>query len=57
MDLQIIQERIYMIRSQKVMLDFHLAEMYEVETKVLKQAVNRNKNRFPSDFMAGRRCD
>jgi hypothetical protein len=33
------------------MLDFDLAEMYEVETKVLKQAINRNKKRFPSDFM------
>ena len=51
MDLQIIQERIYMIRGQKVMLDFHLAEMYEVETRALKQAVKRNIERFPSDFM------
>ena len=33
------------------MLDFHLADLYEIETKVLKQAVRRNLNRFPSDFM------
>ncbi len=51
MELQIIQERIFLIRGQKVMLDFHLAEMYEVENRVLKQAVKRNLERFPDDFM------
>ncbi|MDX8341635.1 ORF6N domain-containing protein [Draconibacterium sp. IB214405] len=51
MDLQIIQNRIIEIRGQRVMLDFHLAELYEVETKVLKQAVRRNIERFPEDFM------
>jgi len=51
MQLTVIQNKIYEIRSQKVMLDFDLAEMYEVETKVLNQAVKRNANRFPKDFM------
>ena len=48
---QKILNRIYMIRGQKVMLDRDLAEMYGVETKVLKQAVKRNMERFPKDFM------
>ena len=43
--------KIYVIRNQKVMLDRDLAELYGVETKVLKQAVKRNLNRFPEDFM------
>lgn len=51
MQITVIQKKIFEIRGQKVMLDFHLAEMYEVETKKLKQAVKRNLNRFPSDFM------
>jgi hypothetical protein len=51
MQLSVIQNKIYEVRGMKVMLDFDLAEMYEVETKVLKQAINRNKKRFPSDFM------
>jgi len=51
MELTVIQNKIYEIRGQKIMLDFDLAEMYGVETKVLKQAVKRNANRFPSDFM------
>ena len=51
MDLQIIQDKIYEIRGQKVMLDFDLAEMYQVETRVLNQAVKRNAERFPEDFM------
>jgi hypothetical protein len=51
MELQIIQNKIFEIRGHKVMLDFHLAELYEVETKVLKQAVKRNIKRFPDDFM------
>ena len=51
MQITVIQKKIFEIRGQKVMLDFHLAELYEVETKVLKQAVKRNINRFPADFM------
>ena len=51
MQLQIIQNKIHLIRNQNVMLDFDLAEMYEVETKRLKEAVRRNIDRFPSDFM------
>ncbi|MBX9782184.1 MAG: ORF6N domain-containing protein [Chitinophagaceae bacterium] len=51
MQLSVIQTKIYEIRGLKVMLDFDLAEMYEVETRVLKQAVKRNLHRFPSDFM------
>lgn len=51
MQLSIIQNKIHEIRGQKVMLDFDLAEMYEVETRALKQAVKRNLNRFPADFM------
>ena len=51
MDLQVIQSKIYEIRGQQVMLDFDLAELYDVETKRLKEAVRRNITRFPSDFM------
>ena len=42
---------IYFIRGEKVMLDNDLAKLYAVETRVLKQTVRRNINRFPSDFM------
>ena len=49
--LQVIQSKIYEIRGQKVMLDRDLAEMYDVQTKVLNQAVKRNIERFPEDFM------
>lgn len=49
--LLLIQNKIYELRGQKVMLDRDLAELYGVETKVLKQAVKRNIGRFPSDFM------
>ncbi len=49
--LQVIQSKIYEIRGQKVMLDFDLAEMYQIETRVLNQAVKRNIERFPKDFM------
>jgi hypothetical protein len=49
--IQSIQNRIYEIRGERVMLDFDLAALYEVETKVLNQAVKRNIKRFPSDFM------
>lgn len=48
---ELVISRIYVIRDMKVMLDRDLAELYGVETKVLKQAVKRNINRFPSDFM------
>ena len=51
MDLQIIQSKIYEIRGCRVMLDSDLAALYQVETKALKQAVKRNIERFPSDFM------
>jgi hypothetical protein len=51
MELITIQNKIYEINGQKVMLDFDLAEMYDVETKVLNQAVKRNLDRFPKDFM------
>lgn len=51
MDLQIIQQKIFTVRNHRVMMDFHLAELYQVETRVLKQAVKRNLNRFPEDFM------
>ncbi|MDP3314083.1 ORF6N domain-containing protein [Lutibacter sp.] len=51
MELQLIQNKIYEIRGQRIMLDFDLAEMYETETKRLKEAVRRNVDRFPEDFM------
>ena len=47
----VIASKIITIRDEKVMLDVHLAELYEVETRLLKQAVRRNKERFPDDFM------
>jgi hypothetical protein len=51
MELNIIQNKIYQVRGVRVMLDFDLAELYQVETRVLNQAVKRNLKRFPSDFM------
>jgi len=51
MKLSIIKTKIHNIQGNKVMLDFDLAELYEVETRVLKQAVRRNLKRFPDDFM------
>ncbi|MFH0990364.1 MAG: ORF6N domain-containing protein [bacterium] len=48
---EIIERRIFLIRGQKVMLGLHLAELYGVETRVLIQAVTRNSERFPEDFM------
>jgi hypothetical protein len=51
MQLTIIQEKIYEIRDSKVMLDSDLAELYEVETRVLNQAIKRNIKNFPKDFM------
>ena len=51
MELEIIKNKIHEIRGHKVMLDFDLAQLYSIENKVLKQAVRRNINRFPDDFM------
>ena len=51
MQLQVIQKLIYEIRGQKVMIDFDLADLYGTETRILKQAVKRNIERFPKDFM------
>ncbi|MDR2358991.1 MAG: ORF6N domain-containing protein [Prevotellaceae bacterium] len=51
MEIQVIQSKIYELRGCKVMLDFDLAAMYRVETRALNQAVKRNINRFPEDFM------
>ena len=48
---EVIEKRILLIRGHKVMLDSHLAELYEVETSVVKRAVKRNIERFPADFM------
>lgn len=50
-DIAVIQRKIYEIRGQKVILDRDLAALYQVETKVLNQAVKRNIDRFPEDFM------
>lgn len=51
MEQQIIQSKIYEIRGMRVMLDYDIAEMYQVETKNLKRSVRRNIERFPEDFM------
>lgn len=51
MELQLIQQKIFEIRGYRVMIDFHLAELYEIENRALKQAVRRNMDRFPPDFM------
>lgn len=48
---EVVMSKIYLVRDQKVMLDIDLAELYGVETRVLKQAVRRNMERFPDDFM------
>ena len=45
-----IEQRIFLLRDKKVILDYHLAELYGVETKALKRAVRRNYERFPEDF-------
>ena len=50
-DIQVIQNKIYEVRGVRVMLDFDLAILYGIETRTLKQAVKRNLNRFPDDFM------
>lgn len=49
--LELIEKKIYLVRGQKVMLDRDLAALYGVETRALNQAVRRNKDRFPADFM------
>src|SRR5437879_4903487 len=46
-----IEDKIYVIRGQRIMLDADLADIYQVETRVLNQAVKRNIKRFPSDFV------
>jgi hypothetical protein len=51
MQITTLQSKIHDIRGQKIILDFDLATLYEVETKVLNQTVKRNLKRFPSDFM------
>lgn len=51
MEMQVIYKKIYELRGQRVMLDFQLAELYQTETRILKQAVRRNIKRFPEDFM------
>jgi len=50
-DIEVIQHKIYEIRGVRVMLDFDLSTLYGIETRALKQAVKRNINRFPDDFM------
>ena len=47
----LVTSKIYIVRNKKIMLDRDLAELYEVETRVLNQAVNRNIDRFPEEFM------
>lgn len=51
MEILTIEKKIHTIRNQKIILDFDLAQLYEIETKRLKEAVKRNTNRFPEDFM------
>jgi hypothetical protein len=46
-----IEQRIFLVRGKKVMIDFHLAEIYGVQTKILNKAVARNRHRFPEDFL------
>ena len=48
---ELLMNKIYLVRAQKVMIDFDLAELYGVETRSLNQAVKRNDSRFPGDFM------
>ncbi|PIW89827.1 MAG: DNA-binding protein, partial [Nitrospirae bacterium CG_4_8_14_3_um_filter_44_28] len=47
----VVEKKIYLIRGQKIILSIHLAELYGVETRALNQAVKRNIDRFPEDFM------
>ena len=48
---ELIEKRIFYLRNEKVMIDRHLAEMYDVDTRILNQAVKRNIKRFPCEFM------
>ena len=48
---EVVFKRLFIIRNQRVILDFDIAELYGLEVKVLKQAVRRNRSRFPKDFM------
>lgn len=48
---EVIERKIFLLRGEKVMLSLHLAELYGVETRVLNQAVKRNRARFPDDFL------
>lgn len=50
-ELPIIQHKIYEVRGNRIIIDFDLAELYQVETRTLNQAVKRNIERFPEDFM------
>ncbi|MBI4428343.1 MAG: ORF6N domain-containing protein [Ignavibacteriales bacterium] len=47
---ELIERKTLLIRGHKVMLDFHLASLYDVKTRALKRAVKRNRERFPEDF-------
>ena len=51
MKADLIQKQIYEVRGEKIMVDFDLAQLYEVETRVLNQAIKRNIESFPKDFM------
>ncbi len=51
LSVQLIEQRIYLIRNKKVMISSDLAELYEVELRSLTQAVKRNQSRFPDDFV------
>ena len=51
MEIEIIKNSIHELRGKRIILDFELAKLYEVETRVLKQAVRRNIERFPEDFL------
>ncbi|RBQ03771.1 ORF6N domain-containing protein [Pedobacter miscanthi] len=51
MEIQTLKSKIYYVRGLNVLFDFDLSELYETETRILKQAVNRNIDRFPEDFM------
>lgn len=53
MQLENVQSKIYEVGNQKVMMDFYLAELYQVETRVLNLVVKRNIDVFPKDFMFG----
>jgi hypothetical protein len=49
--LELIQQKIYEVRGQRVMLDLHLAQLYEVEIRIFNQAIKRNIESFPEDFI------